>query len=271
MGEDSILERVTAAAEERQLSQNSLIAYRRTWLKIIAWAAAEGLVLETFPTERVGEFYEEATRGRSASHHLQVKAALALLYHVLGSPNHFAEFPAPKFAPEKTELRYHTSSQLGQLLRELREDKGSYFGHLTYHLANALFFTGCRYHEWALLTMDRLLREPGRGDYRCPPPGQRRLVSRSASHNKKVGEIAAKAVVQLLFATGKSFTVDGLREKLREFFRQEVRAELRAVAALNNVELITALISFNCQLALVGLQLRILNGVVSPLTTEGPQ
>jgi hypothetical protein len=35
--------------------------------------------------------------------------------------------------------------------------------------------------------------------------------------------------------------VDGLREKLREFFRQEVRAELRAVAALNNVELITAI------------------------------
>jgi len=40
------------------------------------------------------------------------------------------------------------------------------------------------------------------------------------------------------------------------------------VAALNNVELITALISFNWQLALVGLQLRILNGVVSLLTTE---
>jgi len=43
---------------------------------------------------------------------------------------------------------------------------------------------------------------------------------------------------------------------------------LRAVAALNNVELITALISFNCQLALVGLQLRILNGAVSLLTTR---
>ena len=83
-----------------------------------------------------------------------------------------------------------------------------------------------------------------------------------------MGEIAAKAVVQLLFATGKSFTVDGLREKLREFFRQEVRPELRAVAALNNVELITALISFNCQLGFVGLQLRILNGVVSLLTTR---
>ena len=79
-----------------------------------------------------------------------------------------------------------------------------------------------------------------------------------------MGEIAARAVVQLLFATGKSFTVDGLREKLREFFRQEVRQELRAVAALNNVELITALISFNCQLGLVGL----LNGVVSLLTSR---
>lgn len=35
---------------------------------------------------------------------------------------------------------------------------------------------------------------------------------------ERVGEIAAKAVVQLLFLhTGKSFTVDVLREKLREF------------------------------------------------------
>ena len=50
------------------------------------------------------------------------------------------------------------------------------------------------------------------------------------------------------------------REKLREFFRQEVRPELRAMGALNNVELITALISFNCQLGLVGLRLRILKG-----------
>ena len=80
--------------------------------------------------------------------------------------------------------------------------------------------------------------------------------------------IAGETVGKRRAATGKSFTVDGLREKLREFFRQEVRAELRAVAALNNVELITALISFNWQLAFVGLQLRILNGVVSLLTTR---
>ena len=107
VSEKLLLERVTAAAEERHLSQNTLTAYRRTWLKAIAWAAAEGLALETLPSERAGEFYEEATRGRSASHHLQVKAALSLLYHVMGSTNPFAECPTPKFAPEKTELRYH--------------------------------------------------------------------------------------------------------------------------------------------------------------------
>ena len=48
-------------------------------------------------------------------------------------------------------------------------------------------------------------------------------MSQVRPKGEKVGEIAAKAVVQLLFATGKSFTVDGLREKLREFFRQALR------------------------------------------------
>jgi integrase len=153
--------RALIGANERHLSQNTLTAYRRMWLKLIAWSAAEGLVLETLPSDKTAKFYEKATRGRSASHHLQVKAALALLYHVMGSTNPFAECAAPKFSPEKTELRYHTASQLGQLLRELREDRRNYFGHLTYHLATALFFTGCRFHEWARLTFNRLVYEPG--------------------------------------------------------------------------------------------------------------
>ena len=49
-------------------------------------------------------------------------------------------------------------------------------------------------------------------------------------------------------------------------FRQEVGAELRAGAALNTWSY-TVLISFNWQVALIGLQLRIVNGVVSLLTT----
>ncbi|MDQ3622821.1 MAG: hypothetical protein M3463_10070 [Verrucomicrobiota bacterium] len=75
-------------------------------------------------------------------------------------------------------------------------------------------------------------------------------------------------MVQLLFTTGRSFTVDGLREKLREFYREEVRGEARAAAALTNVELITAFLECNRQLASAGLQLRISNGVVSLLCPE---
>jgi hypothetical protein len=54
MGEDSLLERIITAVEERHLSQNTLTAYRRTWLKLIAWSAAEGQVLQTLPSDRAG-------------------------------------------------------------------------------------------------------------------------------------------------------------------------------------------------------------------------
>ena len=37
------------------------------------------------------------------------KASLALLYDVLGATNPFAQCAAPKFAPEKTELRANNS------------------------------------------------------------------------------------------------------------------------------------------------------------------
>ncbi|HEY5705736.1 MAG TPA: SMC-Scp complex subunit ScpB [Terrimicrobiaceae bacterium] len=81
-------------------------------------------------------------------------------------------------------------------------------------------------------------------------------------------ESAGATVAALPFWRERSLTLKSICRRGTSFFRQEVRAELRAVAALNNVELITALISFNWQLALVGRQLRILNGVVSLLTTE---
>jgi hypothetical protein len=72
--------------------------------------------------------------------------------------------------------------------------------------------------------------------------------------------------VQLLFSTGKSFTVDGLRGKLREFFPQEVSAASRG--GIEQCGTLTALLSCNRQLASIGLQLRIINGVVSLLTAE---
>ena len=141
MGEASLLARVTAAAHERHLSQNTLIAYRPIWLKLIAWWVAEGVALETMPSQRAGEFTTKTTRGRSASHHLQVKQPSRCSMASWGPQIHLPNATSPKFAPEKIELRYHTVCQLGQLMRELREDRGSYFGHLTYHLATAPLFS----------------------------------------------------------------------------------------------------------------------------------
>lgn len=285
----------------------------------------------------------------------------------------------------------------------LRADWQSYFGQLTYYLALALFFTGCRFHEWAKLTAGRLVCSAGGaivaarmrvkgGTFRDLPlpdelsaglrdwrafldsvrghrlraggvdfaasllvfPGRdglpvsnqafngrlkraciragvpvisahslrhtaatlllnerdatlrdvqsllghkslattarythvdhRRLrgvvekinlrswrVTILPSHRRKIGassDPVLMTVVQILFATGKSFTVDGLREKLREFFREDTNADRRAAASLANVDLITVLLDGNSALSAVGLQIRIVNGVVSLLTAK---
>ena len=122
MGEDSLFGAVTTVAEERHLSQNTLTAYRRTWLKLIVWAAAEGLALETLPSDRAGK----CTRRRLGAGALPIITSrskpLPPLDDVLDATDPFAECLTSKFSPEKTELRYHTASQLGRLLRELREE-----------------------------------------------------------------------------------------------------------------------------------------------------
>ena len=54
MRDDSLRERVAAAPQERHLSENTLTAYRRGWLKFDRLSVAEGLALETLPEERAG-------------------------------------------------------------------------------------------------------------------------------------------------------------------------------------------------------------------------
>ena len=97
-------------------------------------------------------------------------------------------------------------------------------------------------------------------------------MSQVRQKSERVGEIAAKAVVQLLFSIGKSFTMDGLREKLRNFLREEVRSDLRAVAALSNVEPITVLLSCNRQTRPGRSSARIINGFrfLLPKSTTRP-
>jgi len=72
--------------------------------------------------------------------------------------------------------------------------------------------------------------------------------------------------VQILSVTGKSYTIETLREKLREFFVEEMDHEKRAVASLSSLELVTALLEAAPTLEAVGLQVQVVNGTVK-LTT----
>ena len=102
------------------------------------------------------EFYQQHTRDNGASYHLQVKSALTLLYRVINAPNPFTECISPKFQIDKIQIKHQTAVQLASVLKVLRS-KDDYYGRLTYHLAEALFLTACRYHEWAELTMERIV------------------------------------------------------------------------------------------------------------------
>lgn len=158
MSEASILERVLAAATERRLAGPTLTAYRRIWMKLVAWTTAEGFDLGALPKEKARAYYEEMTNGRSPSHHLQVKAAASFLYKMLDKGNPFEECLAPRFRPEAVEISFLEASDLARVLLTMRELGRDYSGRLAAHLAEALFFTACRFHEWAQLTGDRLVR-----------------------------------------------------------------------------------------------------------------
>lgn len=92
--------------------------------------------------------------------------------------------------------------------------------------------------------------------------------SRKAARSAHSAAIAARTVVQMLTVTGKRFTLDGLREKLREFYVEEGNSEIRATAAFTNVQLLSAILDLNEILAAAGLQVRVINGLVSLGTTR---
>lgn len=128
---------------------------------LAAAAVAEGVEIENLPSGYARDFYARVTEGRGASHHLQVKAALSLVYRVTGTPNPFVGCLAPEFDIERVELKYLSGPQIGLLLKDLRSEARDYYGHLTRYLAEALFMTAKRYHEWAGLTRDRLIDTGG--------------------------------------------------------------------------------------------------------------
>ena len=152
-----ILAAANAAAEQRRLAAPTRTAYRRTWVKLVASCAADGFDPAALPTARAAALYAEWTRRKGASHHLQTKAALAFLYRVLDAKNPFADCLAPPFRPEAVEIKHLESGNVAAVLLHLQEHRSDYYGHLTFHLAEALFYSACRYHEWAHLPIDRLV------------------------------------------------------------------------------------------------------------------
>ena len=157
----SLLERLLAAAEERQLAATTLAAYRRAWTQLLAHCAVESLDPASLSREQASDLYLQMTQKRSASHHLQVKAALSFLYRLLDRANPFSDCLAPRFRPEAVEVQFLEAQQTAKVLVALHESASDYFAHLAAHLAEALFFTACRFHEWAALPAEKLVRERG--------------------------------------------------------------------------------------------------------------
>lgn len=94
------------------------------------------------------------------------------------------------------------------------------------------------------------------------------LKNKSMKVGNSPATVAARAILQILFTTGKKEPLENLRIKLRDFFKPDSRHEIRAAASVTNVELVSALLKMNEVIAHAGFQVSIDNGVVELLTTR---
>ena len=77
-----------------------------------------------------------------------------------------------------------------------------------------------------------------------------------------------RAAVQILFVSGREFSVETLREKLRELLVQEADATMRAAASIGSFELLQVLLKANQKLEKLGLRLDMRAGGVRITTAE---
>ena len=77
-----------------------------------------------------------------------------------------------------------------------------------------------------------------------------------------------RAVVQILFVSGREFSIEGLREKLRELFVQEADATVRTAASVGSFELLQVLLKTTQKLEKLGLRLDMRAGGVRITTAE---
>ena len=77
-----------------------------------------------------------------------------------------------------------------------------------------------------------------------------------------------RAIVQILFVSGREYSIEGLREKLRELFVQEPDATVRAAASVGSFELLQVLLKTAQKLEKLGLRLDMRAGGVRITTAE---
>ncbi len=77
-----------------------------------------------------------------------------------------------------------------------------------------------------------------------------------------------RAVVQLLFVSGREYSIESLREKLRELLVQEPDATVRAAASVGSFELLQVLLKTTQKLEKLGLRLDMRAGGVRITTAE---
>ena len=77
-----------------------------------------------------------------------------------------------------------------------------------------------------------------------------------------------RAVVQILFVSGREFSVVGLRETLRELLVQEADSSMRAAASVGSFELLQVLLKTTQKLEKLGLRLDMRGGGVRITTAE---
>ena len=120
-GSDSgrLLADLLEGARRRNLSENSLVAYERTWRTFLAWAAAASLK--------------------------QIRAALSFAYRHWDLKNPFAKIDSP--IQNEPQIRYLLLADIRRLLGYLKARQQGYGSALAFHLANALFQTACRFDE----------------------------------------------------------------------------------------------------------------------------
>ena len=117
----SLLADLLEAARRRNLSTNSLLAYRRTWTQFLAWAAASSFDPRNLPAPAAQEAYGWLGEKKGAATIKQIRAALAFAYKHWDLKNPFAKIEPP--LQNEPQIRYLMLADIRRLLAYLEAQR----------------------------------------------------------------------------------------------------------------------------------------------------